>query len=203
MRRNWIIIIIGWVALSLIALAIGMFLGKNAKAQEPDPPELTWTPPTKNEDRTDYVDPAGFRIYYGPAPYMFTNRVELPDTTNTLNSYSNLASWNLPNGTTFIAMTAYNTKGVESKLSAIVTRVTGPDPQPEAPELLIRSSETVVYDLVKRDDGFVFVAVGNIALNTECDISQSVMGKNVVPIASVTSWLGSVRPKVVLAECYN
>lgn len=202
MRRSWAVIIMGWLMLGFIALALGMFLGTKANAQE-TPPKLTWTPPTQNEDRTPYTDPGGFRIYYGRHPHVMTTMVELPDTTNTLSMYDQVASWNLPNGTTFIAMTAYNSKGVESKLSKSVTRVVGPDPQPAPPDLLIRTSETVVYDLVKKDDGFVFVAVGNVELNTPCDINQSVMGKHVVPIGSVTSWLGSVRPKVVLAECWN
>jgi hypothetical protein len=62
--------------------------------------------------------------------------------------------------------------------------------------------ETIVYNLVKRTNGFIFVAVGTVPLNTPCDLAQSVNGYNVVPVASVT-WSGTVRPVVVVARCTN
>lgn len=196
MRRNWYIIVLGY----LMLFFVGFCIGKIASAQEPTgSATLTWTPPTQNEDGTAYTDYGGFKIYYRRAGILeWNNTIDLPDTTNTLNTY---VVNTLPYGNYEFAMTAYNASGTESRFSNIATKVVGAIPQPPDPTFV--TVNTVVYDLVKKDDGFVFVAVGNIALNTPCDISQSVMGKNVVPVASVTSWLGSVRPKVVLAECSN
>ncbi len=62
------------------------------------------------------------------------------------------------------------------------------------------TSATTVYNLVKRANGFVLVAVGTVPLNTTCDATQSVNGHNVVPVSAVT-WSGSVKPIVVVAKC--
>lgn len=197
MRRSWAIIILGWLMLGIVSLFLGMFLATKAEAQEPTgSATLTWTPPTQNEDGTAYTDYGGFRIYYRLAGILeWNNEIDLPDTTNTLNTY---VVDTLPYGSYEFAMTAYNASGMESKFSNVATKVVGPIPQP--PGLTFVTVETMVYNVVKRDDGFALIAVGTVPLNTPCDISQSVNGKYVVPVASVT-WLGSVEPIVVVATC--
>lgn len=196
MRRSWAIIIVGWLMLGILGLFLGMVLGTQAKAQEPTgSATLTWTPPTENTDGTPYTNYGGFRIYYGTLEAPLANEIDLPDTTNTLNTY---VVDNLPYGTYQFAMTAYNSAGMESDLSNSATKVVGATPQP--PGLTFVTVETLVYNVVKRDDGFALIAVGNVPLNTPCDISQNVNGKYAVPVASVT-WLGSVEPIVVVATC--
>lgn len=190
MRRSWAVIIMAYVMLCILALFFGAFLGKQAQAQEPTgSATLTWTPPTQNEDGSAYTNYGGFKIYYG------TTVIDLPDTTNTLNTY---VVENLPYGTYEFTMTAYNADGLESRHSNVATKVVGTVPQP--PDFTFVTIETLVYNVVKRDNGFALIAVGNVPLNTPCDISQSVNGKYAVPVASVT-WLGSVKPIVVVATC--
>ena len=196
MRRHWYLIISGWIMLGILALFFGMFLATKAHAQEPTgSATLTWTPPTQNEDGTAYTNYGGFKIYYGPpsAPLGYT--IDLPDTTNTLNTY---VVDNLVYGDWHFAMTAYNSNGTESRLSNTAIKTVGATPEP--PDLTFVTIETIVYNVVKRDNGFALIAVGNVPLNTPCDISQSVNGKYAVPVASVT-WLGSVEPIVVVATC--
>lgn len=197
MRRNWAIIIVGYFMLAVIALCLTFLLPNEAQAQEPTgSTTLTWTPPTQNEDGTAYTDYGGFRIYYRIAGTTeWNNTVELPDTTNTINNY---VVENLAYGTYEFVMTAYNASNIESAFSNMATKVVGTVPQP--PELSFVTIETLVYNVVKRDNGFALIAVGNVPLNTPCDINQSVNGKYVVPVDSVT-WLGSVRPIVVVATC--
>lgn len=201
MRRNWAIIILGYAGLGIVALIIGMLLGVEAKAQEPEPTgqiTVSWTPPTLNEDGSAYTNFGGFKIYYGNQSGIYNNVIDLPDTTNTLSQH---IITGLVYGTYYIAGTAYNSNNIESRYSNEVIKTVAASPLP--PSLSFVTISTIVYDLVKRDDGFITVAVGRVELNTPCDINQSVMGLNVVPVSSVTSWLGSVRPKVVLAQCLD
>jgi hypothetical protein len=62
--------------------------------------------------------------------------------------------------------------------------------------------ETTVYNLVKRENGFVMVPVGTVALGTACDITQTVNSYFVVPyVAGQIAWFGTVKPVVVVGSC--
>lgn len=159
---------------------------------------LTWVPPTKNTDGTDYTNYGGFKIYYQlrDATTGF-EVVDLPDTTNTMTTY---IVTGLVVGTWDFQMTAYNNAGMESAKTNTVSKVILADTDPLPPGMSFVSIETYVYNLVKKDNGFVLVPVGTIPLNTPCDISQSVNNKFVVPVSAVT-WLGTVKPIVVVTSC--
>jgi hypothetical protein len=157
---------------------------------------LTWTPPTQNTDGTAYTNFGGFKIYYGTDATNLPSVVDIPDTTNTKNTYTITG---LAPTTWFFSMTAYNSAGGESDKSGVVSKtISSTVPLPPDPTFV--TVETTVYNVVKRDNGFVFVAVATVPLNTPCDITQSVNGKFAVPVSAVT-WLGTVKPIVVVATC--
>ena len=62
------------------------------------------------------------------------------------------------------------------------------------------TTEPQVYNVVKKDNGFVLIYVGTVPLNTPCDSNQTVNGKYVVPVSAVT-WAGTVKPVVVVGTC--
>lgn len=71
---------------------------------------LSWAAPTTNADGTALTDLAGFSIYYGPSSGYYTNVVDVGNVT----SYT---LEDLPPGTLFITVTAYDTDGNESDYS--------------------------------------------------------------------------------------
>jgi len=73
---------------------------------------LSWMPPTQRADGSPLGNLAGFRIYYGDAPFTYTEMVSL--------SNAGLTSFlveNLPAGTWYFSVTAVDAAGVESLLS--------------------------------------------------------------------------------------
>lgn len=158
---------------------------------------ITWTPPTENTDGTAYTDPGGFKIYYGNTGQPLTTVVDIPDTTNTINTR---VIDNLAPGDWSFAMTAYNSSGGESTQTNPISKTIIPDTTPLPPDPTFVTVDTAAYNVVKRDDGFVLVYVGMVPLNTPCDKTQTVNGKYVVPASTVT-WAGTVEPIVVVATC--
>lgn len=158
---------------------------------------LTWVPPTQNVDGTPYTNFGGFKIYYNQRDATSGYVVDIPDNTNTQTTY---IVTGLIVGTWDFQMTAYNNAGGESDKTNIVSKVILADSDPLPPGTSFVSIENYVYNLVKKDNGFVLVPVGTIPLNTPCDISQSVNNKFVVPVSAVT-WLGTVKPIVVVTSC--
>jgi fibronectin type 3 domain-containing protein len=73
---------------------------------------LSWTPPTLNTDGSPLTDLAGYRIYYGTQPdhYRVIVQLDNPGLTTYVVDY-------LPADTYYFAMTAVNSKGIESALS--------------------------------------------------------------------------------------
>jgi hypothetical protein len=78
--------------------------------------EVSWTPPTQNNDGSTLTDLSGYKIHYGTASGNYTDSVAVDNAGIT--RYS-LAS--LPKGTVFIAMTAVNKAGAESDFSKETT----------------------------------------------------------------------------------
>lgn len=158
---------------------------------------LTWTPPTQRVDGTPYTNYGGFKIYYGLEGQPLDTVIDIPDTTHSITTYT---IENLADGTWNFSMTAYDATGLESAKTNPVSKtiVNASPPLPPSPTFV--TTETTVFNVVKRDDGFVLVAVGTVPLNTPCDINQTVNGKYAVPVSTVT-WLGTVKPIVVVATC--
>ncbi len=77
---------------------------------------LAWTPPTENDDGTTLVDLAGYKIHYGDKPGTYTKTVSVSNPG--LTRYVLDA---LPAGKHYLAMTAYNLAGLESRFSPEVS----------------------------------------------------------------------------------
>jgi hypothetical protein len=77
---------------------------------------LVWDAPTTNTDGTLVTDLAGYKIYYGPSSTYYTSVIVIFGNTP---SYS---LNNLPAGTYYITVTAYNASGNESGFSNEISR---------------------------------------------------------------------------------
>jgi hypothetical protein len=92
---------------------------------EPDPvpvntgaATLNWLPPTEYVDGTVLDDLAGYKIYYGTAPDALTNVISISNP-----GLSAFVIENLPGNTSYyFAITAINSKAVESSFSNIVRK---------------------------------------------------------------------------------
>jgi hypothetical protein len=69
---------------------------------------LAWNAPTKNADGSQLTDLAGYKIYYGVAPGVYSKSIDVGN--NTTHQISNLTV----GVTYYFTVTAYNTSGIES-----------------------------------------------------------------------------------------
>ena len=78
---------------------------------------LSWNPPTANADGTPITDLAGYRIYYGRSASGLDELVVIsnPGTTRWVVDNLSATTW-------FFSMTSYNTAGIESARSPVVSR---------------------------------------------------------------------------------
>lgn len=158
---------------------------------------LTWEPPTTRTDGTSYTNYGGYKIYYGLTGQSQAV-IDLPDSNNVLRTYT---VENLNSGTWNFQMTAYDSDNAESDKSGIASKVI-PSSTPLPPDPTFVTVETIVYNLVKRENGFVMVPIGTVALGTPCDRTQSVNNYFVVPyVTGQVTWLGTVKPVVVIGSC--
>jgi hypothetical protein len=194
--------------------------------------DVTWIAPTtaitgnKLADGTCETKPlpatgpealAGYRIVYNTSlaalavpPLPTTCTVPTAQPVGTIINISNPASGtyriqNLPNGPYFVTIAAINNAGGMSTYTNPVSKIVNYQVATDTVSIDVQNfgtSETTVYNLVKKTNGFIFVAVGTVPLNTTCDLNQTVNGYYAVPVASVT-WTGTVRPVVVVARCVN
>ncbi len=74
--------------------------------------ELTWAPPTQNEDGSPLLDLAGYRIYWGTSPGTYPNSVKIDNPGLTTYLVDNLAP-----GTYEFVATSFNSNGKESAFS--------------------------------------------------------------------------------------
>jgi hypothetical protein len=83
---------------------------------------LSWAAPTTHTDGSPMTDLAGFRIYYGTASGNYTGWITLAGKTSTSMSVATLASAVPASGTYYIAVTAYDSSGIESSYSNEVSK---------------------------------------------------------------------------------
>ena len=78
---------------------------------------LSWSPPTTNADGTAITDLAGYRIYYGTSAGSLDEMVVIGSSGTTRWVVDNLspATW-------YFSMTSYNTAGIESARTTVVSR---------------------------------------------------------------------------------
>lgn len=78
---------------------------------------LSWSPPTTNADGTPITDLAGYRIYYGRSSSTLDELVVVsnPGTTRWVVDNLSATTW-------YFSMTSYNSSGIESARSTVVSR---------------------------------------------------------------------------------
>jgi hypothetical protein len=79
---------------------------------------LSWTPPTENQDGTTLVDLAGYTIVYGPSSTTLHQAIRIENP-----GLSRYVIDDLPAGTYYFGVKAFNTDGVESAVSNVVSKV--------------------------------------------------------------------------------
>jgi hypothetical protein len=144
------------------------------------------------------ISPAG-RCSDPPGPQPIGTVVDIPDPA--ARSYRVI---NQPNSDYFYLLAAYNAQGQFSTFTGPVTNKVLAETASASATLNVESFstyETPVYNVVKKNNGFVMVPVGSVSLNTLCIKTQNVNGYYAVPVDKVTSWSGTVRPIVVVAKC--
>jgi hypothetical protein len=77
---------------------------------------LTWLPPTENEDGTALTDLAGYKIYWGTEPDVYSGSLTIDNPGTSAYVVENLAP-----ATYYFVATAFNAAGVESPASDIAT----------------------------------------------------------------------------------
>ena len=87
---------------------------------ETPPPTVTlsWVAPTQNTDGSPLIDLAGYNVHYGNASQQYTTTIKV--TNPGLTTY---VVDNLPAGTYYFAVTAYDSSGTESPLSSEVSTI--------------------------------------------------------------------------------
>lgn len=77
---------------------------------------LSWQAPIENSDGSALVDLKGYKVHYGSASKSYSDTIQV--TNAGLTTY---VVQNLPTGTYYFAVTAYNSSGAESSLSGEVS----------------------------------------------------------------------------------
>lgn len=186
----------GYIAsLVVIALCLG------ASPSHAGDAVLTWTLATQNTDGTTIPASGagsltGTRVEWGSCSGSnFGTKageqvVAKPAVTYTVT--------NLAPGTYCFRAYSRNTYGQESDPTNVVSKVIAP-PTPQPPGTLMVTVQTV-YQVIGTPNAFALNPVGTVPAGTQCDTTQSVLGRYVVPRESV-SWYGSVKPQAVVADC--
>ena len=78
---------------------------------------LSWQPPTQRTDGSPLTNLAGYRIRYGTAPGNYPNTRQIANA-----GVTTAVIENLPAGTYYFVVTAYDTSGGESEFSAVVSK---------------------------------------------------------------------------------
>jgi len=79
---------------------------------------LSWVAPIENTDGTSLQDLEGFIIYYGETRDDLNSTVEVDDQSATVYEFQGLKN----NTTYYFSITAYNTSGIQSGFSTIVSK---------------------------------------------------------------------------------
>ncbi len=78
---------------------------------------LSWQPPTQRTDGSPLANLAGYRIRYGTAPGNYPNTRQIANA-----GVTTAVIENLPAGTYYFVITAYDTSGGESEYSTVVSK---------------------------------------------------------------------------------
>lgn len=78
---------------------------------------LSWLPPTENTDNSVLTDLAGYKIYYGTSPSNYNTPIIINDS-----GLSSFLVEGLGNSDWYFVMTAFNSSGIESGYSTMVSK---------------------------------------------------------------------------------
>jgi hypothetical protein len=92
--------------------------GLDSPSAETQSVEVAWQPPTANSDGTPLSDLAGYNLYFGSSSHHYTHSIPIPNA-----GITTYLVQDLPSGTYYFSIAAYNTSGVESSPSPEVTSV--------------------------------------------------------------------------------
>lgn len=162
---------------------------------------LTWTLATANTDgsaipATGPTSLAATRVEWGTCSgsnfgtASGQQTVATPATTYTITG--------LAAGTWCFRAYSRTVAGLESAPTNAVSKTILQAPPNPPGNLTV--ADLTVYQFIGTTDAIVLNPVGTVPAGTACDPSQSVNGRYAVPRA-VVSWYGSVRPRVVFAQC--
>ena len=79
---------------------------------------LSWLPPTENTDGSPLTNLQGYKIYYGTTPGVYPNVITIDNPGISSYVVENLSE----NNTYYFVLTAYNTNGVESSYSDMISK---------------------------------------------------------------------------------
>lgn len=179
-----------------------------------EPAQLSWEAPTQNVDSSPYVNPAGYRVYWGVQSGVHPNSASVPNPNQLAYEVTGLVA----NTRYFFAVTAINATNDESAKSAEATLVPGlltPDPKP--PVGLVATGPTAInaaYTISTVPNATVLNYVGTVALGTPCDGTQRLNAWGDRPDDMADLYLivlgtpglvllPGVQPDVVYARCAN
>lgn len=176
----------------LLLVSLTLLIGKAHGAT------ITCIAPTQNTDGSALTNLAGYEVLYGTSP----TALNLGASFNA--SVCRFIIDPPSTGTWYYAVRAFNTAGVRSANSTVVSKAEdGPPPPPVAVPAPPTSPAVIgreVYQIVQQTDRLVFLPVGTVSNAQACRPEYPVGQYFVVPRAAV-SWYGSVRPMVVVTRC--
>ena len=108
-------VVISIVAGSTRASLPGFSITVQAASSVAAPATISWDPPATNADGSALTDLAGYRIYVGSTPHQLVPILTLDDAARTGYVLEGLSP-----GLHYFAMTAVNSVGIESRMSAVV-----------------------------------------------------------------------------------
>lgn len=164
---------------------------------------VSWGAVTQRVDGTP-VTISTYRVYFNPnaAPTKADGFVTVTDALTYRFDGLAPAEW-------YFAATALDSDGLESALSAVVSKVieASPEPLPPADPAIVPDGEQFAYIINQAGGRLALVPVGVVANGTVCDASQAVRDSNGltafrVPESAVT-WSGTVRRALVFSPCGN
>jgi fibronectin type III domain protein len=77
---------------------------------------FSWVPPTQNSDGSPITNLAGYKLHYGKSSTDYTQTLAVENA-----GLTRFVVDNLPSGTYYFAITAFNAQGLESPLSGEIT----------------------------------------------------------------------------------
>lgn len=173
------------LALAALVIAVAVILGRSPigwmiPSAHGGEMRAEWTAPTQNCDGTPLTDLAGYEILWGQN----LTTVGLAPLSYTVTG--------LKPGNWWFSIAAVNSAGQKSQFVTATKTV--------APAEFVTKT-TTVYTFVRADGNIlVLPTLHTVPLGTQCDASQSVNGKYLLPRSAVT-WSGSARLVAVLGDC--